>query len=342
MHRIDDPSAVASLPTPRQPGTPGFFTQGSPTTGQEATIVSDDWANATQEEICYVVEQAGLVLSKQDRTQLFQAIVRMTRFRLTANATFYVSPTGSDNNDGLTTATPWASITHAYSYIRDRIDGNGFSVTIQLMNGTHAAGYCYYPSVSVIPIINGNPADPTQVIVNNPNGPAICAAQGGVIMVQNFTVTAQGPEGDYGSVGSGLLANAAPSVIIVGDGMRFGVCNTAHIQTYEGGTVSANKVGLAYQIVGGGERHYYTNGGYITFPDSYVTLQNSPAFSIAFAATQSGGSIAAWNITFAGTATGKRYDAQLGGIINTQNGGANYFPGSIAGTVASATYGVYV
>lgn len=342
MHRIDDPSAVASIPTPRQPGTPGFFTQGSPTTGQEATIVSDDWANATQEEICYVIEQAGLILSKVDRTQLYQAIGLLTRRRLTANTIFYVSPSGNDSNDGLTMATPWATITHAYTYIRDRIDGNGYSVTIQLMNGTHAAAYCAYPSVSVIPVINGNNADPSQVTVNNPNGAAICAAQGGVVMVQNFTVTAAGPEGDYGAVGSGLLANAAPSVIAVGDGMRFGTCNTAHIQTYEGGTVSATKSGLAYSVVGGGERHYYANGGYVTFPDAHVTILNTPAFSVAFAQAQSGGSVAAWNITFAGSgATGPRYNALMGGIINTANAGPNYFPGNAAGTVDATSYGVY-
>ena len=39
--------------------------------------------------------------------------------------------------------------------------------------------------------------------------------------------------------------------------------------------------------------------------------------------------------TFVGTATGKRYDIYLNGIIHTIGGGAGYFPGSTAGLVAT-------
>jgi hypothetical protein len=341
MHRIDDPSAAPTLPAPNQPGTPGYYTEGSPTTGQQATIVSADWANAVQEELAYVVEQSGLTLSKTDRTQLYQAIARLTRQRLTANTIFYISSTGSDNNDGLTTATPWGTITHAYNFIRDRIDGNGYSVTIQLMDGTHQPATCVFPSVSVTPIINGNASDPSRVIVNNPSGPAIGALMGGGVQVQNFTVQAAGPEGDFGSVGSGLLANTSPSVIVIGPGMRFGPCTTAHIQTYEGGTILTTVANQAYTIFGGGERHFLANGGFITIPDAVITLQNTPAFSVAFAHAQ-GGSIVAWKNTWTGAATGPRYLAALAGVINTAGGGANYLPGSAAGTVDTATYGIYV
>jgi hypothetical protein len=36
-----------------------------------------------------------------------------------------------------------------------------------------------------------------------------------------------------------------------------------------------------------------------------------------------------------GGATGKRYVAELNGVINTFGGGANYFPGNVAGTTAT-------
>ncbi|MDH7791872.1 hypothetical protein QBD00_002784 [Ochrobactrum sp. AN78] len=39
------------------------------------------------------------------------------------------------------------------------------------------------------------------------------------------------------------------------------------------------------------------------------------------------------NIT--GSATGKRYTVYANGTIGTSGSGANYFPGSVAGTVAS-------
>jgi hypothetical protein len=39
--------------------------------------------------------------------------------------------------------------------------------------------------------------------------------------------------------------------------------------------------------------------------------------------------------TITGTVAGKRYSATLNGTINTQGGGANFFPGDVAGTMAT-------
>lgn len=64
MHRIDGPSATQQ----------NQFTEGSPTGGVPATIVSDDWLNDVQENICRAIEAAGITLAKGDFTQLTQAI----------------------------------------------------------------------------------------------------------------------------------------------------------------------------------------------------------------------------------------------------------------------------
>ena len=76
MYRIDNATAVPSLPTPAPvgPNPDGFFTKGDPNTAQLATIVDDDWLNGIQEELCNVIENSGIVLDKSDRTQLLQAI----------------------------------------------------------------------------------------------------------------------------------------------------------------------------------------------------------------------------------------------------------------------------
>jgi len=75
MQRIDGPTVVHSLPAPGPVvGTPGFFTGGDPSVPIPPTVVTADWANMIQEEICYVVEQAGYSLNKSDHTQLFQAL----------------------------------------------------------------------------------------------------------------------------------------------------------------------------------------------------------------------------------------------------------------------------
>lgn len=77
MHRIDHPTAAAVIPTPAAPGAPGFFTNGSPSTGVPATIPGADWANALQEEIAAVIEAAAIPLDKEDNAQLLQAIVAL-------------------------------------------------------------------------------------------------------------------------------------------------------------------------------------------------------------------------------------------------------------------------
>lgn len=75
MHRIDSTGTAVALPTPGSVGaTVGYFTEGNPGLGTPATVVSADWMNATQEELCYVIEQAGGTLDKTVRTQLKTAI----------------------------------------------------------------------------------------------------------------------------------------------------------------------------------------------------------------------------------------------------------------------------
>ncbi len=64
MHRIDGPGAA--------PG--GLFTDGDPAVGTPATVVTDDWLNATQEELANVVLAAGFSLSKSDNAQVLKAI----------------------------------------------------------------------------------------------------------------------------------------------------------------------------------------------------------------------------------------------------------------------------
>jgi hypothetical protein len=331
MHRIDDPSAVAALPTPRQPGTPGYFTQGSPTTGEQATIVSDDWANATQEELCFVIEQSGLTLSKTDRTQLFQAIARLTRRRLSAPITFYVSPTGDDANDGLTTSTPWASINHAYNYIRDRIDLNGFQSTIQLADGTYSAGGCQFPCIGPAPIIQGNLADASKVVVTNPNGPAITSSSAAIIICHNFTVSGSGGSGDYGAVGVGLLSVAGG--IIFHANMNFATCSTAHCLATSGSSVGPIQTNVLWNITGAAPSHLMSWGGALGCADAHISIAPSLNFSGGFCNAQQGGLVQAWNCTFTGAATGMRYFVSGNGIIETNGAGANYFPGDAAGVV---------
>lgn len=53
------------------------FTDGNPQSGQPATILSADWANAVQEELVNVIGTANLVLDRDNDRQLTEAIIAL-------------------------------------------------------------------------------------------------------------------------------------------------------------------------------------------------------------------------------------------------------------------------
>lgn len=75
MFRIDSDGVATSFPTPEADGaSTGYFRDGDPGAGEQATQVTADWLNAVQEEIVNVIDEVGAVLDKTDRTQLLTAI----------------------------------------------------------------------------------------------------------------------------------------------------------------------------------------------------------------------------------------------------------------------------
>lgn len=103
MYRIDNATAAVALPAPAAVGPKpnAFYTKGNPGGGTPATIVDDDALNAMQEEICAVIEGAGITLSKTDRTQLLQAI--------RGGGGNYLTDTGAANAYVVTPTKPFAS-----------------------------------------------------------------------------------------------------------------------------------------------------------------------------------------------------------------------------------------
>lgn len=71
MHRIDTPTAQTDKFGQGKNG----FTNGDPSTGRRATDLNSDMWDAVQEEICTVIERAGIALDKAQHDQLYEAIV---------------------------------------------------------------------------------------------------------------------------------------------------------------------------------------------------------------------------------------------------------------------------
>ncbi|WP_234815921.1 phage tail protein, partial [Salmonella enterica] len=72
-HRIDTPTAQKDKFGQGKNG----FTNGDPATGRRATDLNSDMWDAVQEEVCTVIEAAGIPLSKGEHTQLHAAIGRL-------------------------------------------------------------------------------------------------------------------------------------------------------------------------------------------------------------------------------------------------------------------------
>ena len=97
-----------------------------------------------------------------------KAKVDTIRIKMTANTNFYVSPTGSDSNDGLTSGTPKQTIQAAVDLVTNNYDCNGFAPLIFLADGTYNAtttnGVTLKPLVgSSRAVIIGNSSNPENV-----------------------------------------------------------------------------------------------------------------------------------------------------------------------------------
>jgi hypothetical protein len=344
MHRIDDPTATPTLPAPRPQGTPGYFTGGSPGSGGfAATVVRYEFMNALQEEVVAVVLAAGLTLDKTDNGQLLEALRRLVRFKLYQDTTLYISTTGSDQNDGLTPTTALATGQAAWNKAIT-LDLNGCNLILQFANGTYTnpiacEGQPLGIGASNGIIISGNVSQPSQVTFSTTNVSCISAGNGAIVLVQGITLTATGVPGSYQNMGGGLIAGTGGNIIF--GNVIFHQCDWAHLVALGNGVIQSDA--NPYTIAAGGGRHMLAGlGGYVANVNSAVSLTGNPAFSIGFADAESHGIVASYGAAYSGGATGPRFTVTTGGLIHTMGSGLTFLPGSVAGMIDTATYGVYV
>ena len=146
------------------------------------------------------------------------------------------------------------------------------------------------------------------VVNTGTNSHALHASINGSIITQNVTTSFTNPGGTTGS----------------------------HYANSQNGSVA---IGTGCIIASGAYRAFFGYGGSIALNDN-LTVSGNPTFTSAFIDVEVGGVFSRTEgiPTISGSAVGKRYSAVMNGIIDTRGGGANYFPGTIAG---SSTGGVY-
>ena len=161
---------------------------------------------------------------------------------------------------------------------------------------------------------------------------AITAKAGARVRVKDLKITA-------GTNGYGLVAKLGGYIEYIG--VNFGAVGHSHMTATDGGLIA--QVG-AYTISGGGQIHFYAQlGGKFFAQGGTITLSGTPAFSVAFAQAVDLGLIVS-QATYSGSATGKRYNAASGGMIETYGAGTSHFPGNSAGTgtnFGASPYGMY-
>jgi len=257
---------------------------------------------------------------------------RSLRWQLLGDATYYVSPAGLENNDGLAATHPTTLYDALYRIRRD-LDFNALTVTLQFAAGTYADAIDLGETVNWVGggklMLRGDPVTPGNVILNT--GPGIntilvAGVKSGPVHVSGFAFT---------GAGTHIAAFSGAHVGIAG-ACAFGATAGFHVVASRGARVY---ISAAYTIDGGATAHFKTNlGGHIGFIQAVAaTLSGTFNFGGAFADADSGATIhaAAGLASFVGGATGARYNVATNAVIATEGGGAAWFPGSVAGVTAT-------
>lgn len=273
--------------------------------------------------------------------------VATLRIALTSNTIFYVSTAGSNSNNGLSAGLPFLTLQYAYDHIATYYDFKGFNVTIQLLDTgsttTYTAGLrATIPTVGQNGpsglLITGNASAKTRVVVSTTSADAIAASAGGTASQVMFSVT--NLKVQTTSSGTGILAEGG-GASIVWEGVDFGTCAGNHTVASHGAFLLASG---NYTVSGNAVTHLAVGTNAVLAPHGVtITFSNSPAFSGAFAAADSGGRLFVTGMTFTNgnTVTGTKFTATGGAaVLPSLTDTVDYLPGNSPGVVGSAAGGL--
>lgn len=264
---------------------------------------------------------------------VWSSISKPTRWLLPVGGVpfFIDNVLGSDSNDGLAAgAGAFASWNAFNSTLFNFIDTQQQDVIVTLAAGQSWSNFTMtggpVGAGTITLNLNGNTLTGTggnsaMTVFSGPQGNVLANA---ILFLRNGTITCTGG-------GNGVL-NVGGNVGVL-DGITMGACpGGAHFWTDS--PIARTLVEGNYTISGGASYHWVAaNGGHSDFdtPGVTITLTGTPNFTSAFAYSHIAG-ILITNSAFSGSATGIRYIADLGGVINTAS---IVLPGSVAGFVAT-------
>lgn len=255
--------------------------------------------------------------------------------KLGNNNTFYInSTTGSDNNHGLTSGVPLATLAGGYNLLKSRFDLDNLKITFQVAAGTYSEISAQGPvrgikdTTSIV--FNGDTTTPSNVVISNNVNSLVAAGSGAQFTLQGFKLLNLG--------GGFCIVSTDPGTNVSVKNLDFPAgAGTTHMYATGYGRITV--IGN-YNITGAtaGSYHMYAVvGGFIDAEGAYTyTITGSPAFD-TFAYSRFAALIDHKLANFSGSCTGKRYAVDSHGMIHTQSGNAHYFPGNAEGTNTDGT-----
>lgn len=286
---------------------------------------------ADADELPLVDSAASNVLKKLTfanlKATLLAYFLGQFREKLTADRTYYVRTDGSDSNTGLSNTSVGAFLTIQKAVdIASAFDLNGFTVTIQLGDGTYTgvvAGKAYVGQGLIS--IDGNAATPGNVVVSTAST-SFNMSNCGSYRLRNFRVQA--------SAGYAIFANGARTALTL-SGMVYGAMSASGTHIYVTAQASVVQNSAAYSILGGGYSHItVSEGGTLESSLCTVTLTGTPAFS-NYAFVENLSLCRLVSNTYSGSATGARYSVSGSSVIFTAGAGATALPGNSAGSATT-------
>lgn len=252
---------------------------------------------------------------------------------LRANRIYYVRTDGNDSNTGLANNSGGAFLTWQKAFnVIGTLVLNGFTVTAKQGNtGTLAGGTVKTALGDGTIIVEGDTTTPSNCVMSSALSVQDCNSNVEVKGIR-FTGTFNG------EAGSALTVVNNKSLSITGN-CQFANTVGRHIYCLNG----VLNINSSYSISGGGVCHFlaFIGGKIINAVTGLtITVSGTPAFSVSFALADRLAiiNIPSVYVAFSGSATGQRYISNSNAVINT-GGGANYFPGNVAGSTDG--FGVY-
>jgi hypothetical protein len=265
----------------------------------------------------------------------------LARWKLPTTTVINVGGTGSSDtaNDGLATgAGAFATIQHALLMACNAIDQQYQTFTIQVADGTYTTPLhlCNMVGWSTIGghtelVLSGDTTNLGATLLS-----VSASGANAISMVGIYTA--------WRIQGFGIQTTGSAGNCIQADGHSFVYIGK---NLYEG-CVAAALIASYYSFLELVDNQSINNGGTYFVACQYhslcdlnnnvtVTMSPPPAYSTAFVQAVDNSTIEAGGMTFSGSASGVRYFAYMGSVIQTNTGSASYLPGNSAGNTNCTT-----